>query len=80
MNIDNQLDQIYDTIDDLLLNSKFSEVDCILERLEIKIDLDLLLGYLTATYPAKSKLRKRENLFNKVKEEYTDEQLLKGLE
>lgn len=80
ININSQLDQIYDTIDELLLEGKFSEIDRILEQVDTRIDLNLLLGYLTATYPARSKLNKRVDLFNKVKLLAQDKQLLKGLE
>lgn len=80
ININSQLDQIYDTIDELLLEGKFSEIDRILEQVDTRIDLNLLLGYLTATYSARSKLNKRADLFNKVKLLAQNEQLLKGLE
>ena len=78
--IDKQLDQIYDTIDDLLLANKFSEIDAILECLEMDLGLDLLLGYFVATFPAKSKLKKRADFFAKLKATYCEEGLWKGLE
>ncbi len=48
------LDYIFDTFDDLLLAGRFSEVDLILDDIEVDTVPDVfLIGVLTITRPAK---------------------------
>lgn len=50
--IDDQLDQIFNTIDDFCLEGKFEEVDIILDQVDVdNCLLGLLIGYLTITLP-----------------------------
>lgn len=80
------LDIIYDYVDELLCNGEFSKLDEELSAVDTKdISVDILIGILTATLPAKNKLLSREHLFKSVKQvlivrgEYEDDLLL-GLE
>jgi len=55
-------------------------VDIIIEYLAMReTDIDLLLGYLTATLPAKSNLNNRVKLYERCKS-MMNQELLKGLE
>jgi hypothetical protein len=64
------LDLLYDAIDQLLRESKFDELNAILCGLPIaECSLDLLLGFLTATLPARTKLPSRPQFFADVKAE-----------
>lgn len=54
---DAALDLIYDTIDELLTAGKFEAVDRILWNLRTRPPkTDILLGFLTVTLPARSRL------------------------
>lgn len=78
--IDAQLDEIYDKIDDLLKEGKFDIVDNILKSVSNDIkqtSIDILLGYLTITFVAKSKLKNRQILLDKTKEEFNQREELK---
>ena len=86
MTIDTELDEIYDLIDDLFHVGEFERVNSILQDLDLKnTETDLLIGYLTATLPAKNKLPYRETFYRKVEKllkergDYEDG-LLNGLE
>ena len=83
---DAALDLIYDSIDDLMRNEEFPRLDSILARISITdLSTDILLGILTATLPAKSRLPARAELFNAIEQtiqqrgEY-EEGLLIGLQ
>ena len=83
---DAALDLIYDSIDDLMRNEEFQRIESILARISITdLSTDILLGILTATLPAKSRLPNREEFFNAVEQtirqrgEY-EEGLLAGLQ
>lgn len=84
--IDTALDLIYDKIDDLFHARKFEEVDSLLGKIDIRNSpLDILLGYLTATLPAKSRLPSRAKFFHDVEAFLREtgrmeEGLLSGLE
>ena len=84
------IDLVYDHIDKYLSNGDFYLIDFILDAIRLYGDLrdiciDVLLAYLTATLPAKSKLSSRSKFFEDVKqvlierEEY-DNKILAGLE
>jgi hypothetical protein len=84
--IDAALDLIYEKIDSLLRGGDFAEVDSILSRVETKsLSVDLLLGLLTSTLPARTKLPSRREFFARVEGEITErgeleDGLLTGLE
>ena len=77
---DNEIDIIYDRIDDLLSDGKFNEVDNMLKNLDVnRIDEDEMLSYLTITAAAKNILLNRKAFFEKVKTKLSPE-VLSGLE
>lgn len=86
--VDRALDIIFNTIDDLLLDDKFDICNQILESVWVDVfDLDLLLGFLTITFAAKSHLKCRERFFERVYDKCLleegkkhTEELLVGLE
>ncbi len=83
---DAALDIIFDQIDETLLSGEFDRVDRIL--VEITPDdfsVELLLGLLTVTLPAKNRLCNRASFFKQVRHSLhergeTDEGLLVGLD
>ena len=84
--IDAALDLVFDRIGNFLVKCKFQEVDSILEDVRPeRLSVDILLGLLTCTLPAKTKLSTRAALFVKVEKEIRkrgewEEGLLSGLE
>lgn len=83
---DAALDLIYDSIDDLMRNEQVQRLDSILASIPITdLSTEILLGILTATLPAKSRLPMRAGFFNAVEQtirqrgEY-EEGLLTGLQ
>lgn len=88
MNERDELDKIYNTIYDLLVNKKFMEVDDMLKNIDLEnISITYIIGYLTITAAAKNKLKERSSFYEKVYfsisdkkgKNYTD-RLLDGLE
>jgi len=64
---DAALDLIYDSIDQMLRNGQFSDLDTLLVRLPTNtLSADMLLGVLTATLPARSRLSNRMEFFHNV--------------
>ena len=83
---DAALDLIYDNVDSLLSNGKYEELDLMLKSVDADLlPTDILLGLLTATLPAKTKLPSRSNFFQltemqiKTRAEW-EEGILTGLE
>ena len=83
---DSALDLIYDSVDELMRKEEFSQLDAALSTLKpAELSVDILLGILTATLPARSRLPARNDLFRSAEEalknrgEY-EERLLTGLE
>lgn len=81
------LDALYDVIDYLLRCDMFQRVDDILDSIDVKEEPeDILLTFLTGTLPARSKLNRRADFFNRVKQLYEElgepdiDGLLGGLE
>ncbi len=65
--IDSELDKVYDNIDALLSSSNFEQCNSLLRGLNVnETGTDLLLGYLTATFPAKSRLPYRDTFYQNV--------------
>jgi DNA repair exonuclease SbcCD ATPase subunit len=83
---DAALDLIYDRIDTLLVKGKFEEVDSVLRDADPKrLSVDILLGLLTSTLPARTKLSTRAKFFAEVEREIRrrdqwEDGLLTGLE
>ena len=66
---DAALDLIFDQIDEMLLAGKFVEVDQLLQDISPSdYSVELLLGILTATLPAKDELSSRAQFFQQVRE------------
>ena len=84
--IDKRLDEIYNKVDDLLLAGKFEEVDKLLSYIDVRnTNIDILLGWLTITLAARSKLKNRANFFFQCKtkivfDDRNSSTLLQGLE
>jgi hypothetical protein len=83
---DAALDLIYDQIDGLLKSGEFQKVDALLEDAEVgSFSVDLLLGLLTATLPARTKLAARRDFFLRAEASLRQragwkDDLLRGLE
>lgn len=83
---DAALDIIFDQMDEMLLAGEFDQVDRILaEVIPGSFSVELLLGLLTVTLPAKNRLRNRAPFFERVRQSLyergeTDEGLLVGLD
>ena len=80
---DHHLDEIYDTIDLLMKNGKWIILNQLFELWESRAwrtDLDILLGYATASLPGKSKIPHRAVFMDKCKRLYPDKKLWSGLE
>jgi hypothetical protein len=84
--IDAALDMIYDRIDAFLVSCNFQEVDLILRDVNPQgLSVDILLGLLTCTLPARTKLSRRAAFFVLVEQEIRrrgewEVDLLTGLE
>ena len=62
--IDTALDVWYDRVDDLLKARQFEVVDGLLRQANVSsLSVDVLLGLLTATLPARSRLSARAKFF-----------------
>jgi hypothetical protein len=83
---DAALDLIYDRIDTLLLSHRYGDVDLMLREVSPELlSVDVLLGLLTSTLPARTKLPARAAFFAKVEREIRrtgawEDGLLSGLE
>lgn len=65
--IDAALDMIYDSVDELMRNGEFARLDSILESILItELSVDILLGVLTATLPARNRVPSRSKLFGEI--------------
>jgi hypothetical protein len=83
---DAALDLIYDSVDELMQKEDFPKLDSILAKVRASDhSVDVLLGILTATLPARNRLRLRAKLFKDIERllrergEY-EQGLLTGLE
>ena len=83
---DAALDLLYDAVDDLMRRREFDRLDELLhDTTTSDLSLNVLLGLLTATLPARSRLRSRAGFFQRVDEtlrarDEWQEGLLVGLE
>jgi len=67
---DIKLDEVYDTVDILSKKGYWSILDTMLLDLAFRVwrvDIDILMGYLTATLPVKDKIPAREYLLSECK-------------
>jgi hypothetical protein len=66
---DAALDLLYDNIDEQMRQGRFADLDLVLATLHVEdYSADMLLGLLTATLPARSRLLARASLLTKVEE------------
>lgn len=83
---DAALDLIYENVNGKLSRGRFKEVDSVLETTEpMSLSVDLILGLLTSTLPARTKLPSRSTFFQKSEAAIKDRNewedgLLTGLE
>ena len=77
MATDQRLDKLHDSIDYLLRHRQYERLNCdILMVLSFKLaDKDELLGWLTATLPAKSQLPARSQIVEAARKVLTDSEL-----
>ena len=78
-----ELDDVYDTINILMKNSKWGLLTSLFECWEMmawRTDLDILLGYATASLPGKSNIRSRAKFIETCKRLHPDPELWKGLD
>lgn len=79
------LDAIFDYVDSCFIYGEFDVVDRIIQQLSTKVDImddTILIGYLTITASAKSKLPSRKEFFRLAQERFKNDEprLLQGLE
>lgn len=80
------LDFLFENIDELLRENRNKEIDALLRRQNVeKLSTDILLGLLTATAPARTRLSARSEFYSRVKHELSvrngfDVSILDGLE
>lgn len=83
---DSALDLVYDSIDELLHSGHFALCASVLDKLDVeKCSVDVLVGLLTATLPARTRIENRERFFRSVEQELGrrgsyEPAILKGLE
>ena len=66
---DTGLDLLYDAVDDLLRRGDIDRLDVLLlDAVAAELTLNILVGLLTATLPARSRLRSRSGFFQSVDE------------
>jgi len=81
-----ELDAIYCNVDLLIRAGKLETLDDLLRTVPVQgADIDVLLGYLTATLPVSSKLSCRQEFYRKTQDELaarkeTDPTILQGLQ
>ena len=79
---DEKLDEIYRSIDVLMIEGSWNflnELFFLWAASAWKTDLDVLLAYATASFPAKSKILSRKYFMECCMSRYPDEKLWKGL-
>lgn len=67
MNIDQQIDEIFQLVDELLILGSFNDIDRLLNELDVNaLAVDTLIAWLTITSAAKSELRERASFVERV--------------
>ena len=83
---DSALDMLYDSIDQFMRDGRFAELNTLVESVDVEsYSDDILLGLLTSTLPARTKLPSRKHVFQKIKKTLKrrndyEEGMLAGLE
>jgi len=80
---DVELDELYDAITILMQNNCWTFLDRVIEDFIPRIwrtDIDILLGYATATLPGKSKLPSRVKFLDSCKQIHYYPELWTGLD
>lgn len=83
---DDALDLLFDAIDEMMWNDRFGELDSLIAGLDAsEYSIDVLLGVLTATLPAKERLPARPKLYEDIetvldRRDQLEDGLLAGLE
>ncbi len=68
--VDAALDVIFARVDEMFCHDRFVECDALLRRISVgDYSTDILLGLLTATLPAKSRLKARPDFYSRVEAE-----------
>lgn len=69
-NSDGALDRIFDFANQAMFDGEFDELDKVLKEVDVEeYSLDVLIGFLTATLPAASKLTHRTGLRRRIRKE-----------
>ena len=82
--IDQTLDAIYEWSDDLMRAGRLREIESVLKNLRTD-NVDVLIGFLTATLPVKSNLPSRKRIYTMAEKRLVelgefDPAILSGLE
>lgn len=85
LDVDTELDIIFDAIDDLYWDSvkapiRRNKIDLILSQVTEDLPVTVLLGFLTITSPHKEEFKHRQKIFDMVKRKEPDRwpELLSG--
>lgn len=71
--IDDTLDYVFNTLDELLYDGNYKSVDSILEKINIYLfSPEILVGILTITHFYKPFLKKRASFFKRIKKYYIE--------
>lgn len=63
------IDRVYDQVDDMLRAGRCTEVDALLERVDVtQCSITIMLSYLTITGPARDLLKNRAAFYDRVHE------------
>ncbi len=66
-NVENTLDYIFDTINDLIIKKQFDLIDSLLEIIEVEnLTIDTIVGILTITSNWKNKLTTRNSFYQRA--------------
>lgn len=83
---DKALDYIFNLFNEMMHKDEFNKIDEILSQIKVyDYSVDMLVGFLVASLPAKNKLINRKYLYNQIEKyfkelSFGDEEFLSGLE
>ncbi len=84
--IEEALGIVFNNCDNLLIAGKFDEINTLLDQVDTdRMNIELMVGLLAATLPAKDKLSARKHYYEKVKVRLTElvpdrvDRIMKGL-
>lgn len=78
--IDDEIDIIFNSINDLYWKQEFGTIDLILSQADPTMDLGLLVGFLTITLPHKEVFKYRPRIISMIKALDDRPGLVRGLE